>query len=718
MAKTRIYELARELGLESKDVLEQAQSLGLEVKTASSGLDDSDAQSVRAALGGPGPPSDVATRPEPEEKSADPIQEVEPASPEQVSPEPVSPESVSPEKMPDATTTDDATDAGPAETVQPEKDAIDADTDVGLVSIVPGVTVAEFAEAIGLSASEVVKELMTRGVPAGANAGMPEALMEEVGESFGFIVDIAEPPEESGSPAGKLKEALTFDDPEESLEPRPPVVTVMGHVDHGKTTLLDTIRKANVVADEHGGITQHVGAYQVSVGGNKLTFIDTPGHEAFTTMRARGADVTDIVVLVVAADDAVMPQTIEAISHAKAAGVQLVIAINKVDLPGSDPFRVRTMLTEHDVLTEELGGDVPSVEISALTGEGVDNLLEVIDLIAQLQEYRANPKAPATGVVIESQLDPGMGPTATVIIKRGTLQRSDSFVAGPVAGRVRAMLDHENERMSSAGPSTPVLIMGWADVPTAGDILEVVSNDREARALADGRADTAKLEDQETLSGRDRLKSLLDKLRSEETELRVVLKADTNGSLEAIRDAVTKITREDASIDVVHGAVGGISENDITLAEVTGAVVIGFNVRPDSKARRAAETQGIEIRTYFVIYELLEELEAMLVGSLAPDTEEVVLGAAEVRAIFKVPRAGTIAGSYVTEGVMQRNANARLLRNGVVVYTGTISSLRRFKDDVREVATGFECGIGLENFNDVKEGDVVEAYSTREVPRT
>ncbi|HSJ29376.1 MAG TPA: translation initiation factor IF-2, partial [Acidimicrobiia bacterium] len=513
-------------------------------------------------------------------------------------------------------------------------------------------------------------------------------------------------------------EMPTFDDAEADLVSRPPVITVMGHVDHGKTSLLDRIRRANVVEGEAGGITQHIGAYQVVVGDNRLTFIDTPGHEAFTTMRARGAEVTDIVVLVVAADDGVMPQTIEAISHARAAGVEIVVAINKMDLPAADPMRVRTELTQHGIITEELGGDVTSVEVSAQTGDGIDSLLEVLDLIAQLQEYKANPKPAATGVVIESQLDPGMGPTATVIVKRGTLELGDSFVAGGVAGRARALMDHEGNRLKSAGPSAPVLIMGWSDVPTAGDILEVVKSDKEARAIAAERQQDLKDGEQGTISGRERLQGLLEQLRSEDTELRVILKADAHGSLEALKDSIAKITRADGRIDVVHGAVGGINENDVTLAEVTGAIVVGFNVRPDPKARRLAEQTGIEIRTYGIIYELLDELEAMLVGRLSPDQEEMVLGSAEVRALFKVPRAGTIAGCYVTEGVIQRGARARLLRAGVVVYEGRVDSLRRFKDDVREVASGFECGIGLENFNDVKEDDVIEVYEIREVART
>ncbi|GIU92439.1 MAG: hypothetical protein KatS3mg011_1345 [Acidimicrobiia bacterium] len=675
MARVRIYELARELGVESKDVLAEARELGLEVKTASSSVDEAEADLIRLAFGG----SDET---EAAEETTETVEAAE-----------------------------ETTEVGEA----PQEAEEVASEDVVLVSVPRGSTVAEFAEALGVAPSRVVGELVKRGRAAGVGDPMPEDLVDEVAEVFGAIVELEEPVTEAAPAVAPMPE---FADEEKDLKPRSPVVTVMGHVDHGKTTLLDYIRKTRVVDTEEGGITQRIGAYQVEVGGNKLTFIDTPGHEAFTAMRARGAEVTDIVVLVVAADDGVMPQTVEAIDHAKAAGVQLVVAINKIDVPGADPMKVRTQLTEHGVITEELGGDVPSVEVSAVTGQGVDQLLEIIDLIAQLQEYKANPDAPAVGVVIESQLDPRMGPTATVIVKRGTLRQGDSFVAGAVSGRVRAMMDDQGRRLREAGPSTPVLIMGWSDVPTAGDILEVVENDKEARRIAAERAEAIKAEEHRMPTARERLQMLLEQLRSEQTELPVIVKADTHGSLEALRESIAKIKREDARINIVHGAVGGITENDVMLADVTGAVIVGFNVRPEGKARRAAEEKGIEIRTYRIIYELLEELEQLLVGRLEPEKEEIVLGSAEVRATFRVPRVGTVAGCYVTEGVVQRGARARLLRGGVVVYDGRIGSLKRFKDDVREVASGFECGVGLEDFNDVKEGDVIEVYEVREVART
>jgi translation initiation factor IF-2 len=668
VAKVRIYELARELALESKVILEQAHELGIEAKTASSSIEEADADLIRLAVG---------------EASAPPIEP--PPEPELVEPEP------------------------------PVAEPLPPAAEIRLVSVPANPSVAQVAEALAESPAEIVKALMSRGILVGAGAPMPLDQLESVAEQFSAMVEVEEAP----PPTPRTAPRPTFDDPEADLVPRPPVVTIMGHVDHGKTTLLDTIRKTNVVGGEQGGITQHIGAYQVQVAERLITFIDTPGHEAFTSLRARGAEITDIVVLVVAANDGVMPQTIEAISHTRAAGVKMIVAVNKVDLPEADPLRVRTMLTEHEVITEDLGGDIPAVDVSAVTGQGVDQLLELIDLIAQLEDFRANPKPAASGVVIESQLDPGMGPTATVIVQRGTLHTGDSFVAGSTAGRVRAMLDWSGNRQKEATPSSPVLIMGWDEIPTAGDSFQVVANEREARAKASQRADQDRDAALSTpATARERLANLLEQLRADEAELRVILKADAHGSLEALRESLGKIKREGGRIEIMHGAIGGINENDVKLAEVTEAVIIGFNVRPDGKTRRLAEEKAIEIRTYGIIYELLEELEAMLVGKLAPEEVEVILGSAEVRALFKVPRMGTIAGCYVTEGEIVRNSKARLLRGGIVVFDGVIGSLRRFKDDVRSVAAGFECGIGLAGFNDIKEGDAIEAYQVEEVART
>ncbi|MEA1903782.1 MAG: translation initiation factor IF-2 [Actinomycetota bacterium] len=677
----RVYELARELGVDSKEVMAQAGELGLEVKTASSGLTDEAAALLRMAFA-------------PEEKSDESPAEAAvvieaPATAPEPGPEP------EPEPEPEP---------GPEPEPEPE---------VQIATITEGATVGEFADAIEQPVSEVVRALLGKGIPAGAGQPMPAELIDEIAEGFGYIVEVEEAPE-----AAAVAEQPEFDDADADLITRPPVVTVMGHVDHGKTTLLDRIRQANVVEGEQGGITQHIGAYQVEINGHPITFIDTPGHEAFTALRARGANITDIVILVVAADDAVMPQTVEAISHAKAAGVKMMVAINKMDLPGADPLRVRTELTNHDVITEELGGDVPSIELSALAGEGVDELLEVIDLIAQLEDFRGNPKPTASGVVVEAQLERGRGPVASVIVQRGTLKQGDSFVAGPVAGRARALLDDQGEQVKSAGPSSPIQIMGWEEVPAAGDFFEVTQSDREARKMAANRREDAKAEANIAPSAKDRLQGLLEQLRSEDAMLNIIVKADAQGSLEALRESIGKIEREGGKIQIVHTAVGGINENDVTLAEVTESVIVGFNVRPEPKARKAAEAAGIEVRTYGIIYELLDEIEQLLVGQLAPEEEEQVLGTAEVRAIFKVPRFGTIAGCYVIEGVVQRGAKARLLRDGIIIHDGTVSSLKRFKDDVREVASGFECGMGFEDYHDLKEGDNIEVYVIREVART
>ena len=686
----RVYELARDLGVDSKEVLAHALELGIEVKTASSGLSDEGTDLLRLAFAPAEESSEVA-------EVADEESVVE----ESADQDPAEEESV-PETIEVIDSEPEVADVGSSE-----------DTEIQIASITEGATVEEFAGALGEPAAEIVKALLERGIPAGAGQTMPAELIDEVAESFGYIVEVESAPE---TPA--VAEQPEFDDSDDDLVGRPPVVTVMGHVDHGKTTLLDTIRQASVVDDEEGGITQHIGAYQVEVNGHDVTFIDTPGHEAFTSLRARGANITDIVVLVVAADDGVMPQTQEAISHSKAAGVKMIVAINKMDLPGADPLRVRTELTNYEVVTEDLGGDVPSVEVSAINGTGVEELLEVIDLIAQLEDYKANPKPGASGVVVEAQLEKGRGPVASVIIQRGTLKQGDAFVAGAVSGRARALLDDDGDQIKSAGPSTPVQIMGWDEVPSAGDFFEVMKNDREARKAAVGRHEAGRAAAQAAPSAHDRLQGLLEQLRSDDATLNVIVKADAQGSLEALRESITKIEREGGKIQIIHTGVGGINENDVTLAEVTEAVIVGFNVRPEPKARKAAELAGIQIRTYGIIYELLEEVELLLVGQLAPDEEEQVLGTAEVRAIFKVPRAGTIAGCYVIEGVVQRGAKARLLRDGIVIHDGIISSLKRFKDDVREVASGFECGMGFEDYNDLKDGDNIEVYVIREVART
>ena len=457
----------------------------------------------------------------------------------------------------------------------------------------------------------------------------------------------------------------------------------------------------------------------MEAGGNLITFIDTPGHEAFTALRARGAEVTDIVILVVAANDGVMPQTVEAINHAKAAEVPIVVAINKMDLETADAYAVRGALTQHGIVVEDLGGDVPAVEVSALKGTGIEDLLEIVALVAEVEELSANPGAPAVGTIVEAQLEVGRGPVATVIVQRGTLKKGDAVVCGTVSGRVRAMFDEHGNQIKSAGPSTPALVSGWSEVPLAGDMFQVVKNERTARKMAEEQVAKRRAEELTVPNATERLTQLLETLRTaDHAELRVIVKADAHGSLEAIREAIAKIAREDAAVVIVHGAVGGITSNDVMLAEASDAVIYGFNARPDTSARAAAKVAGIDIRTFSIIYELLDDIESLLIGELAPEEVEAFLGVAEVRATFRAPRYGLVAGCYVTEGTINRNARARLVRDGVVVYDGRIASLRRFKEDMQQVQTGYECGIGLANFKDIKEGDTIESYEVKEIART
>ncbi|GBD16639.1 Translation initiation factor IF-2 [bacterium HR26] len=580
------------------------------------------------------------------------------------------------------------------------------------------VTVGELAEAIGVSAVEVIKSLIRRGIMAGINQQIDYETAAAVAAEFGVETEEHVPEvvqQASAAIEHQLREGAV--DPE--AQPRPPVVTIMGHVDHGKTKLLDAIRETNVAEGEAGGITQHIGAYQVEVQGRKITFLDTPGHEAFTAMRARGAQVTDIAVLVVAADDGVMPQTREAISHAKAANVPIIVAINKIDLPTANPMRVKQQLAEVGVVPEEFGGDVPVVEISAKQRLGIEDLLEMILLVADLMELKANPNRPAIGVIIEAKVDQMRGPVATVLIQSGTLQLRDVVVVGSTWGRIRAMFDDRGRRVRRAGPSMPVEILGLLEVPEAGDILQVVEDEKTARELAEERARQRRAE---TFSELRVVK--LDELHAgieagETRELRIVLKADVQGSLEAIQNALAKLNEETESvgITVVHSGTGAISESDVMLAATTGAVVIGFNVRPDVAARRAADAAGVDVRYYNVIYHLLDDIRAALSGLLAPETREVTDGYAEVRETFRLPNRTIVAGLYVLSGKALRNARVRVLRNGAVIHDGVVASLRRFKEDVREVAAGYECGLAIEGFNDVQVGDQIEFYHVEEVPR-
>jgi translation initiation factor IF-2 len=586
-------------------------------------------------------------------------------------------------------------------------------TPTGPATVESGVTVKDLSQALGVQMQQIIKILMNLGQMRTATQSLSDDEVELVAAELNREVTIKHAAEEELEPE-------TFEDAESDLEERPPVVTIMGHVDHGKTTLLDAIRQTSVVETEAGGITQHIGAYQVDHDGRAVTFLDTPGHEAFTAMRARGAKVTDIAVLVVAADDGVMPQTRESISHARAAGVPIVVAVNKVDLPDANPDRVRTELASEDLQPEDWGGQTQFAEVSAKQKQGLDDLLEKILLVADIEVHpQANPSAEASGPIIESRLDVGRGPVATMLVLRGTLHVGDAVVAGDAWGKVRALYTHTGERVREAGPGQPIEIVGFDKTPTAGEHARVVEHERQARQLAQSRGERLRREQLAT-GGRARgLEDLYAQMQEGGVqELNLILKGDVQGSVEAAVSELAKIQHPEVGVHVIHQGVGGITEGDVMLAAASNAMVIGFNVRPNTEARAAAEREGVEIRTYRVIYQLTEDIEQALVGMLRPETIEETLGEAEVRQLFRVSRLGTIAGSYVRQGVIRRGAGVRVVRDGAIVYETTIAQLKRFKDDVREVTEGFECGILLEGFNDVKEGDVLEAFETRQVERT
>ncbi len=596
--------------------------------------------------------------------------------------------------------------------MQEEKRREEKEREKTLVRVTEFITVSELANILKVPPTQIVtfafKEL---GQMVTINQRLDFDMIELIASAFGF-----QAAKEEGYATA---ETAVVTDAAETLKPRPPVVTIMGHVDHGKTSLLDYVRKTNVVAGEAGGITQHIGAYQVTLkDGRQITFLDTPGHEAFTAMRARGAQVTDIVVLVVAADDAIMPQTIEAISHAKNAGVPLVVAINKIDLPTANVQKVRQDLLSHGVVLEEFGGTTLSTAISAKKGTGIDTLLDQILLQAELLDRKANPDRRASGTVLEASLDPGKGALATILVQNGTLHVGDDFICGQYSGRVRAMYDERGGAVTAAGPSTPVQILGFEGVPEAGDTFLAMADAAEARDIAQKRQRLER-EAQHRRSGR--VKTLEDFMAERASggaaSLRIIIKADQGGPAEALADALAQLSTGEVKVEVVHRGVGAITESDVLLAKASGAIIVGFHVRPDSNARAAADRERVEIRTYRIIYEAVEEVKAAMEGLLAPEKKEVVLGEAEVRQLFKIAKVGTIAGSFVRSGVIPRAGRVRVVRDGVEVYDGTLSSLKRFKEDVREVREGFECGIGVENFNDIKVGDLVEAYRIEEVAR-
>ncbi|ASB89571.1 translation initiation factor IF-2 [Bacillus sonorensis] len=572
-------------------------------------------------------------------------------------------------------------------------------------------TVGALAEELGKEPSEIIKKLMLLGIMATINQDLDKDTVELIASEYGVEVEEVIVHEETEF------EKYEEPDQEEALEIRPPVVTIMGHVDHGKTTLLDSIRKTKVVEGEAGGITQHIGAYQIEENGKKITFLDTPGHAAFTTMRARGAEVTDITILVVAADDGVMPQTVEAINHAKAAEVPIIVAVNKIDKPTANPDRVMQELTEHGLVPEAWGGETIFVPLSALTGEGIDELIEMILLVSEVEELKANPNRRAKGTVIEAELDKGKGSVATLLVQNGTLNVGDPIVVGNTFGRVRAMVNDVGRRVKSAGPSTPVEITGLNEVPNAGDQFLVFKDEKTARSVGEARA-TKQLEEQRSDKAKLSLDDLFEQIKQGDVkEINLVVKADVQGSVEALAAALQKIEVEGVRVKIIHTGVGAITESDIILASASNAIVIGFNVRPDGNAKSTAEAENVDIRLHRIIYKVIDEIEAAMKGMLDPEYEEKVIGMVEVRQTFKVSKIGTIAGGYVTEGTITRDSGIRLIRDGVVIFEGEVDVLKRFKDDVKEVSQGYECGITIKKYNDIREGDMIEAYVMQEIER-
>jgi translation initiation factor IF-2 len=763
MAKKRVHEIAKERGISSKEVLAILQKAGFDVKAAASSVDERD---IEHAFSGGGDASNGA------ESKQQPAAEKPPAE-QPAAEQPPADATPPPEAAASAEQGDDATprsgDGGDGQPQRPQRPTraappgrggsggrhrrvvIDSQAsrrpqgpppqqqprrrgrgrrrrtpwvepdlnappepvkEAPPVPIPSGATVKEVAESLGLSSAEVIKKLMELGEMATLTQTLSEEAIVTLAEELDKKVDIVHA-------ADEVEEEPEYEDADEDLIERPPVVTIMGHVDHGKTSLLDAIRETEVAAGEAGGITQHIGAYQVRHDGRSITFLDTPGHQAFTAMRARGAKVTDIAVIVVAADDGVMPQTIEAIDHAKAAEVPIMVAVNKIDKEGADPNRVRGELAQQELTPADWGGDTEFVDVSAKTKDGLDNLLENIVTLAELEELKANPNAEASGTVIESRLDPGRGSVVSILVERGTLRVSDAVVAGATWGRVRAMHSYRGERVEEAKPGEPVEVLGFNGVPEAGERVRVLDNERKARQEAGDRANRLKTE---ALARRQGVRVSLEDVfaraqKGDLQELALIVKADVAGSLEALADEIAKLPQQEIQVNVIRDGVGGITESDVMLAAASDAVIIGFNVRPVGDARSVAEREGVEIRTYSVIYNIVGELRSAMEGMLAPEEVETTVGTAEIRATFKASRVGTIAGCYVTDGTIRRGSTIRLVRDGTVVYTGRIGSLRRFQDDVREVQSGFECGVVLENFADVKEGDVIEAYETRQVER-
>jgi translation initiation factor IF-2 len=711
----RIHELAKELDVSSKELLETLEKMGVAGKSASSSVPEDLVPRLRASGGKVTKPAKPRQVMEPPPKPRPKVKPKPKAAPKVVAvpdAEPAATEEPEGAQEPAAAAAMPATPAPLAAVPDAEAPAAPPATPAGpILQVVRGSTPQIFAEKTNRSPADIVKILFMAGEMVTATTSLSDEALQTLGSELGYHVEIV------GMEDELQAEELGEEVDESKLVPRSPVVTVMGHVDHGKTKLLDAIRTTDVVSGEFGGITQHIGAYQAHVNGREITFIDTPGHEAFTAMRARGAQITDIAVLVVAADDGVMPQTVEALDHAKAAGVPVVVAVNKIDKEEADPNRVRTQMVERGLVPSEWGGDTEFVDVSAKTSANLEGLLETVLIVADLAELKGDPTGRARGTVLEAHLDKGRGPVATVLVQKGTLEVGDSLVCGITHCKVRAMVDENGQPVDVAGPAKPAQVLGWNGVPNVGDEFREVDDEREARHIASERE--ARVRSAEVVNQRPA--SLTELLRRQERqeipELNLVVKADVQGSLGALTDAFLKLPQDEVRVNIVHSGAGAITEHDVDLAKTATAIVVGFNVRPNANARELAEKEGVDIRLYRVIYDAIDDVKAALSGMLKPEERESIVGEAEVRQTFRVPRLGVIAGCYLTRGTIRRNSQVRLIRDGVVVYEGRVGSLRRFKDDVAEVREGFECGIGLENFQDVKEGDVIEAFEVEEVAR-
>ncbi|ARC85604.1 translation initiation factor IF-2 [Clostridium argentinense CDC 2741] len=682
MAKVRIYELAKELEVLSKELITVLfEEFGIEAKNHMSMIDEEDAELIKELF---------ADQKANTNETIEHYENVENENVNKLN------KKKNKNRMRNRDGEDLDSESTPDEVIEMEKTII----------------VKDLAEKLKKSPVEVIKQLIFLGVMANMNQEIDFNIAEQVVEKFGSMAVLKE------EEAGKLGEEEDIEDnfeEENDTEKRPPVVTVMGHVDHGKTSLLDAIKKSKVTATEAGGITQHIGAYTVDVNNEKITFLDTPGHEAFTAMRARGAQITDVVILVVAADDGIMPQTAEAINHCKAANVPMIIAINKMDKPSANPDKVKQELTEHGLIAEDWGGDTVCVPVSAHTREGIDTLLEMVVITSEMLELTANKERRAKGTVIEAKLDKGRGPVASLLVQNGTLNVGDSIIVGTTYGRIRAMIDDKGNKIKSAGPSIPVEILGLSEVPAAGDRFNVVKDEKTARNMADKRKEKIRQENF-TASNKVSMENLYSQIQEGKVkELSVIVKADVQGSVEAIRQSLEKLSTDNVKVRVIHGGVGAITETDVTLASASNAIIIGFNVRPDGNAIAAGEKESVEIKTYRIIYDAIEDIKSAMVGMLDPEYKEVIQGRVEVRAVYKISNVGTIAGCYVLNGKITRHSSVRILREGIVIFESTLASLKRFKDDVKEAAAGFECGLSIEKFNDIKEGDILEAYTMEEI---